>query len=403
MMLSARDQENRVQLGGVQTGKNQFPKTPGQGPAKTPFGGKRNDENGVSAMPIAGKTAFKAHADALQTPLGPRSRVPLGGKDTNVKAKHTIQFNDPLQQTGKPNKAPPSSTKQTTRLRRQTRLSVTPAKPITQDEDDVPEIEYIPPPPKELPDVPEDYVRINVGVIKQNLFRDANSTPLYDAKRREQFQKLTEHDEAKEEEELRLKVEAMLLEMERGTEKGKQAWKELDSMDFDGDVTVREKKRVPATTRAYETATKSSLAKRGPSRPASALSNRSGNSGTVRKPSSSALHTRKPSVPTNKMVQQPRENPRTGLVPSITKHGDYHNAVGRKLGPIYRDEILEAKRKVDSGECGINDIDYDELEERALRESEKRVTPKEDIEQKMRDLFRMDDEDDEVYQIPLDF
>ncbi|KAF3926511.1 hypothetical protein AA313_de0209429 [Arthrobotrys entomopaga] len=395
MLVSARDRENRVIHAAPQNGKTQFPKTPGQGS----FGGRKGDENAAGAMPLTGKTAFKAHADAFQTPIGPQSRVPLGGKDTNLKNKHNLLYNDPLQQTTKPSKAGPASdTKQSARARRQTRLSVTPKTPTLED-NELPEIEYIPPAPQDLPDIPDDYVRIDVGIVKQNLFRDANSTPIYDAKRREQLRKLTEYDETKEEEELRLKVEAMLFEMEKGTDKGKEAWKELDTIDF-GDATVREKKRVPAT-RAYEGATKSSMAKRGPPRPASALSNKSGNSGSMRKASTS-IHARKPSVHASR-VQIPRENPRTGLVPALSKHGDYHNAVGRKLGHIYHDELMEAKRKVESGECGINDIDYDELEERALRENEKRVTPKEDIEQKMRDLFRMDEEEEEVYQIPLDF
>ncbi|KAK6538207.1 hypothetical protein TWF694_011088 [Orbilia ellipsospora] len=398
MLVSARDRENRVLHGATQNGKAQFPKTPGQGPSKTPFAGRKGDENAAGLMPIPGKTTFKAHAEAFQTPMGPQSRVPLGGKDTNLKAKHNLLYNDPLQQTTKPNKAGPASdTKQSARARRQTRLSITP-KTLTSEDDELPEIEYIPPAPQDLPDIPDDYTRIDVSIVKQNLFRDANSTPMYDARRREQFRKLTEYDESKEEEELRLKVEAMLFEMEKGTDKGKDAWKELDTVDF-GDTTVRQKKT--PSTRAYEGATKSSMAKRGPPRPASALSNKSGNSGSMRK--ASTIHTRKPSAHIPARVQIPRENPRTGLVPSLSKHGDYHNAVGRKLGLIYHDELMEAKRKVETGECGVNDIDYDELEERALRENEKKITPKEDIEQKMRDLFRMDEEEEEVYQIPLDF
>ncbi|KAK6344002.1 hypothetical protein TWF696_007652 [Orbilia brochopaga] len=407
MLLSARDQENRVLHGGTQNGKSQFPKTPGQGPSKTPFAGKKialRDENGAGAMMAmgGGKSAFKAHADAFMTPVAPKSRVPLGGKDTNVKAKQTISFNDPLQQTTKPNKAgPPSSTKQTTRARRQTRLSITAAKPIVPDDDEFPEIEYIPPAPKDLPDDPDDYVRINVGIIKQTLFRDATSTPLHDAKRRERFQKLTQVDEEKEEQDLLRRVEQMVDEMRRGTEQGQEYWNEILDEDFNKNATIRgpkESKRATVPTSTYTGATKASLAKRAPPRPASAQSSRSAAStGTVRKLPAST-HIRKPSA-----TNVPRPRPATGLVPPISKHGDYHNAVGRKLGPIYHDEIREAKRKIDSGECGIQDIDFDELEERALRESEKKVSEKEDIEQKMRELFRMDEDEDEVYQIPLDF
>lgn len=67
MLLSARDQENRTVAGGVQNGKNQFPKTPG-GPMKTPFAGK-GDENATGLMPLGGKALFKGHADAFKTPM----------------------------------------------------------------------------------------------------------------------------------------------------------------------------------------------------------------------------------------------------------------------------------------------------------------------------------------------
>ncbi|KAF3916874.1 hypothetical protein ABW20_dc0110290 [Dactylellina cionopaga] len=413
MLLSARDQENRALHAGTQNGKSQLTKTPGQGPTKTPFAGKKNDENGAGMMALGGgKTAFKAHADAFMTPVGPRGRVPLGGKTTNIKAKQTIQFNDPLQQTIKPNKGPPSSTKQTTRSRRQTRLSVTPAKPITQDEDDeYPEIEYMPPAPKELSDDPDDYVRIDVGIIKQNLFKDVHSTPIYNAKRREEFERLTEYDEEEEESALKRRLEEILSEVRDENDKGQELWQDIFNDSFNKNSTVKQTKRSTTPgTRTFQSATKSSLARKEPTRPSSALSAKSGLSGgtngtsTVRKVPAYMRQQQQQTIPLAKTVQKPRPHARTGLVPAITKHGDYHNAVGRRLGPIYRDEIAEAARKISSGECGVNDIDYEELEERALRESEKKISEKDKgIEEKMRELFRMDDEDDEVYQIPLDF
>ncbi|KAF3940178.1 hypothetical protein ABW19_dt0202916 [Dactylella cylindrospora] len=387
MLLSVRDQENRVVHGAPQNGKNQFPKTPGQGPSKTPFPGKKiglNDENGAGGfMTLGGKSTFKAHADAFMTPVGPRNRVPLGGKDTNVKAKQTITFNDPLQQTTKPNKptGPPSSTKQTTRARRQPRLSITPAKAAVQDEDEYPEIEYIPPPPKELPDYPEDYVRIDVGIVKQTMFRDVHATPLYDAQRKAFFDRLSRYDSDEEEAEVERKM-AELFGETKVDEKAKGG----------GKGTVGRK----AGTKAYEMGTKASLAKREGSRPGSALAQAGKPASAITQ--KAPLHSKKASVSTAAPTTlKPR--PKSALGHSNILKADSNKSKGKSA--VYRDEAKESKPRPESrSEKAPEEFDVDDFEERMLREAleEEEI----DVEKKFKALFTMDDED-EVYQIPMDF
>lgn len=420
-MLATRDRENRVN--GLQGAKGGFSKTPG---------GKHN-ENEVTAMNIGGKSGFKAQADSFKTPLGPRGRVPLGGKDTNVKAKTTITFNDPLQ-TNKPGNATPSSTKK--RSRRATRLSVTQAKELTEEEEDVPEIEYIPPAPKELPDIPEDYVRIDVGKIKQNLFKDVQSTPNYTAKQRSQFKKLTYHDEKKEEEDVLKELDSLVSDMKAGLEN-------------EGTQLVVKRK-----ASNYSGATKSSLAKQGQTRPASsntvrppsaggvrpssAASTRPPSAGAVRPPSASSgrpasavsgkpmgksrwatnVRTKEP-VPVaskepnplcvggyyadpNHYYKDPRPD-KNGAFHPLGKHGHYRSKLTKKTAPILDEEMSQVLEDLDTG-VNIKDFDFEALEEDVLRRAEKPVyPPKYDFEARMRELFRVDEpEDDEVYQISLD-
>ncbi|KAK6357524.1 hypothetical protein TWF718_001833 [Orbilia javanica] len=422
MMLTTRDRENRVNA--LQGAKGGFSKTPG---------GKHN-ENEVTAMNLGGKSGFKAQADAFKTPLGPRGRVPLGGKDTNVKAKTTITFNDPLQ-TNKPGKATPSSTKK--RTRRQTRLSVTQAKELTEEEgEDVPEIEYMPPAPKELPDIPEDYVRIDMGNIKQTLFKDVQSTPKYTAKQRSKFKQLTYHDEKKEEEDVLKKIESLVNDMKVGLE------------NEDTQPVLKKK------TSNYSGATKSSLAKQGPARPPSSNSNRPPSAGGVR-PSSAAGSTRPPSRPpsaggvrpssatgrpvppmgksrwatsvrTKELIPVASKEPnplcvggyyadpdhyykdprpdRNGVFHPLGKHGLYSATLTKKVAPILGDEMSKVLEDLEAGTHIPSDFDFPAMEEDILRRAEKPVyPPKYDFEARMRDLFHMDEqEDDEVYQISLD-
>ncbi|KAK6536057.1 hypothetical protein TWF281_000303 [Arthrobotrys megalospora] len=409
MMLTTRDRENRVNA--LQGAKGGFSKTPGG----------KHDENEVAAMNLGGKSGFKVQADAFKTPLGPRGRVPLGGKDTNVKAKTTITFNDPLQ-TNKPEKTTPSSTKK--RYRRHTRLSITQAKEVAEEEDEFPEIEYMPPAPKELPDIPEDYVRIDMGKIKQNLFKDVHSTPIHTAKQRSQFKKLTYHDEKKEEEDVLRELDSIVSEMKIG-------------LESEGAQPVVKKK-----ASSYSGATKSSLAKQGPARPPSSNSVRPPSAASARPPSAasarppSATAVRPPSAtsvrsngstakvskslkPTapktpnpdavgpyyndpDHYYKDPRRD-RNGRFHPLGKHGKYNATLGNRVAPILQREVTKVMDKIESGECRREDFDFPQMEEDILREAEKPVyPPKYDFEARMRELFRMDEEDDEVYQIPLD-
>ncbi|KAF3315548.1 hypothetical protein TWF173_003462 [Orbilia oligospora] len=416
MMLTTRDRENRVNA--LQGAKGGFSKTPG---------GKLN-ENEVSAMNLGGKSGFKAQADAFKTPLGPRGRVPLGGKDTNVKAKTIITFNDPSQ-TNKPEKTTPSSIKK--RTRRQTRLSVTQAKELTEEEEDVPEIEYMPPAPKELPDIPEDYVRIDMGKVKQTLFKDVQSTPNYTAKQRSQFKKLTYHDEKKEEEDVLKQIDSLVSDMKAGL------------------ATESTQPVIKRKASNYSGATKSSLAKKGPTRPASSNSVRPPSAGAVRP--SSATSARPPSagavrpssaasgraaasgksrwatgtrtkelVPVapkepNPLCVEPYYNdpnhyykdPKpdsNGVFHPLGKNGRYSATLTKKTAPILDEEMSKVLDDLDAGIHNYRDFDFPAMEEDVLRRAEKPVYPqKYDFEARMRDLFRMDDpEDDEVYQISLD-
>ncbi|KAK6362838.1 hypothetical protein TWF730_000291 [Orbilia blumenaviensis] len=423
MMLTTRDRENRVNA--LQGAKGGFSKTPG---------GKLG-ENEISAMNLGGKSGFKTQADAFKTPLGPRSRVPLGGKDTNVKAKTTINFNDPLQ-TNKPEKATPSSMKK--RARRQTRLSTTQAqaKGLTEEDDDVPEIEYIPPAPQELPDIPEDYVRIDMGKIKQNLFKDVHSTPIYTEKQRQKFKKLTYRDEKKEEEDVLKELESIVSDMKIGLEK-------------EATQPIVKKK-----TSSYSGATKSSLAKRGPVRPPSSNSARPPSVASARPPSAagsgrphsaasgrsaSAASSRPASVASSRPLsttgikkktsatvaakksanpwtvgayyddpdhyyKDPRPD-RKGVFHPLGKHGLYSAKLTNKVAPILDAKMAPIIAKLESGECTTDDFDYSNIEEEVLRRAENPIYPaKYDFEARMRDLFRMDEpeDDDEVFQIPLE-
>jgi hypothetical protein len=89
---------------------------------------------------------------SLTTP-GPRTRAPLGAKTTNAKGQ-AFQTPGLLQQTIKPKR--PSTTRKSIK----SKIAVAPSEPVEADllaleEEDVPDIEYAPTPPIELPDPPE--------------------------------------------------------------------------------------------------------------------------------------------------------------------------------------------------------------------------------------------------------
>ena len=183
-MLAARDQENLIHRNQTTaTGKalNQGlrglqPKTPGNRAPKTPFQGRDNDENRPRAF-NGQKSALEGLAkgdentlqatkepklkdNAFITPVAPRPRAPLGAKTTNIRT-HAFRSPAPARQAAKPGQ---TITKLST-IRKSARPKVTIAssEPIDTDllalgetDQDVPDIEYAPPPPVELPDLPED-------------------------------------------------------------------------------------------------------------------------------------------------------------------------------------------------------------------------------------------------------
>ncbi|KAJ5327764.1 hypothetical protein N7452_008154 [Penicillium brevicompactum] len=155
-MLALRDQENLVnthQTAAAAKPLNQnlkfAPKTPG----------KRNDEN--NPLAFGGRTVKgngnrqengKPGKDAFITPMV-KDRAPLGMKTNNPKAKN-LQTPAPFGGTIKTNR------------RQSTAQKLKKAAPVTQQPqlkvhtdavvDEVPDIEYMPPKPKDLPDLPDD-------------------------------------------------------------------------------------------------------------------------------------------------------------------------------------------------------------------------------------------------------
>ncbi|KAF2876804.1 hypothetical protein BDV95DRAFT_513376 [Massariosphaeria phaeospora] len=174
-MLAANDQENRVRsLQAGAAGKSLHAglkgfnaKTPGHKAPNTPYKVPLNDENAVlkagksvlkpngkanENLLMTAKKGGKSEDNAFVTPAGPRNRAPLGMKTTNARAK-AFQTPAPLSGSAKTQKISP-------RLRRP---KVKVHQPEVQDEaeDNVPDIEYMPPKEIPLPDEmegwPDDY------------------------------------------------------------------------------------------------------------------------------------------------------------------------------------------------------------------------------------------------------
>ncbi|OJJ81160.1 uncharacterized protein ASPGLDRAFT_50691 [Aspergillus glaucus CBS 516.65] len=183
-MLAVRDQENLVHAHQtVAAGKplNQGTKTPGARAPKTPFKVPLNDENGPLAF---GKKTVKATGkgnenlkpakDAFVTPLPEnRQRAPLGMKTTNAKAKTPAPIG-----TSKPER---TNRRTSTQKVKKIAPFVQQSEPETAAksiQDDVPDIEYMPPKPKELPDLPDDikYDTTFPQFRPENLARGLEST-----------------------------------------------------------------------------------------------------------------------------------------------------------------------------------------------------------------------------------
>ncbi|KAI5245498.1 hypothetical protein E4T47_01486 [Aureobasidium subglaciale] len=151
-MFAARaDQENLAyahQAAAAAKPLNQQAKTPANKAPKTPFRRNQNDENDAFQSNFkTGKTTKKVNLDpnAFITPAGPRNRAPLGMKTTNAKAKTPapLTIKASAQKTLSP------------RLRRQ-KVKIHQAESIQQQQDDgVPDIEYMAPRSIPLPDHPD--------------------------------------------------------------------------------------------------------------------------------------------------------------------------------------------------------------------------------------------------------
>lgn len=182
-MLAARDQENLVhahQQAAAGKPLNQSirqlqPKTPGNKAPKTPFRIPLNDENAAHPFPgqkttlknigkdneniiQTSKKDGKLDKNAFVTPMGPRTRAPLGMKTTNAKAKAletpALTQTKPLQTVKRPS---------TARTKKKSKITIAQPEPTQTDvlskeleDDDVPDIEYMPPKPVELADPPEE-------------------------------------------------------------------------------------------------------------------------------------------------------------------------------------------------------------------------------------------------------
>ncbi|KAL5121977.1 hypothetical protein ACEQ8H_000193 [Pleosporales sp. CAS-2024a] len=152
--LAAHDQENAVRNIAIGPGgkplhaaaKGLAAKTPGNMAPKTPFKMPLNDENVANQT---GKAKGKANENAFLTPAGPRTRAPLGMKTTNAKS-NAFKTPAPLGSSAKTQKLSP-------RLRRP-KVKVHQPEPAPESEDDVPEVEYMPPKEIPLPDDMDDYL-----------------------------------------------------------------------------------------------------------------------------------------------------------------------------------------------------------------------------------------------------
>ncbi|KAG0645393.1 hypothetical protein D0Z07_8993 [Hyphodiscus hymeniophilus] len=173
-MFSTRDQENLVhghqQVAASkplnQSTRSLQPKTPGNKYPKTPlkiplhdenapagFGGKSVKGKGLENLATGKKATF--NKDDFVTPMGPRTRAPLGMKTTNAKAKAFQTPAGPAEKEAEKAQAPQTSAR---RLKKVTHAETS---KIQVHGDESPlverEVEYCPPKPKELPFETEDF------------------------------------------------------------------------------------------------------------------------------------------------------------------------------------------------------------------------------------------------------
>ncbi|KAL4821700.1 hypothetical protein BDW67DRAFT_1673 [Aspergillus spinulosporus] len=171
-MLALRDQENLVHSHQTvaaskplnQGARQLQPKTPGNRAPKTPFKVPLKDENdplalGKKTVKTIGKQNENARPsvkDAFVTPMGDtRHRAPLGMKTTNAKAKGLQTPAAPVG-TLKPERTTKKGSTQRVKKFSPFVEQPQPEVKVQPPQDDVPDIEYMPPKPKDLPDYPEE-------------------------------------------------------------------------------------------------------------------------------------------------------------------------------------------------------------------------------------------------------
>ncbi|MCJ1333242.1 hypothetical protein MMC10_009936 [Thelotrema lepadinum] len=190
-LLAQKDQENLTY--GHQTAAAAKPfnqgnralasKTPGNKTAKTPFKLPLNDENGIEAAKtglkkskgnddlFTGPKKTASNKNAFATPVAPKTRAPLGQKTTNAKAKPfqtpaALQLDNGL-----------GKSKQNSVSARKPKLRVSHTEPVKVDVlganvEEEPDIEYMPPRAKDLPDYPDDIdPNINLSMFENGAMR----------------------------------------------------------------------------------------------------------------------------------------------------------------------------------------------------------------------------------------
>ncbi|KAL9610897.1 MAG: hypothetical protein Q9167_004438 [Letrouitia subvulpina] len=177
-MLAAQDQENLVhgqQAAAAAKPLNQGikqlpPKTPRNPTAKTPLKVPLNDENRAPAFGAAKKTGGKgdehwstivkrglSDQSAFVTPKAPQNRAPLGVKTTNAKAK-TFQTPAPPAAENEVVKTSQKSASTRKPKPKAVHSERTKLEELLADKEalDEREVEYMPPPAQDLPDIPDD-------------------------------------------------------------------------------------------------------------------------------------------------------------------------------------------------------------------------------------------------------
>ncbi|KAH7408949.1 hypothetical protein BKA64DRAFT_663882 [Cadophora sp. MPI-SDFR-AT-0126] len=221
-MFAARDQENLVhghhQAAAAkplnQSTRGLQPKTPGAKYPKTPlkiplndenapagFGGKSVKGKGLEGL-VTGKKGATLDKNAFVTPMGPRTRAPLGMKTTNAKAKAFQTPSGPAPEKELEKTQP----KQQTSGRRPKKLIHAESVKLEVHGDESPladrDVEYCPPRPKDLPyestDFPNnclDYTALKPGNLMRGIHKtyrqpvDENGMSRYEREAEEAYQR----------------------------------------------------------------------------------------------------------------------------------------------------------------------------------------------------------------------